>query len=77
MPVDDGLARRAADLVGRYDDLPLGTSDAFVMAVAERFDAQRIATLDRRHFRIVQPRRAHAASVSTPRTRQNRDKDSR
>ncbi len=46
---------RAADLVEQYSDLPLGTADAFVIAVAEKFHAVNIATIDRRHFSIVRP----------------------
>jgi uncharacterized protein len=48
-------AMRAADLVEQYSNLPLGTADAMVVAVAERFRAVNIATLDRRHFSIVRP----------------------
>jgi len=46
---------RAAHLVERYGDLPLGTADAFVIATAERHRATSIATLDRRHFSVVRP----------------------
>lgn len=46
---------RIAELVARYRDLPLGTVDASVVAVAERQGATEIATLDRRHFGVVQP----------------------
>ncbi|UNX56122.1 PIN domain-containing protein [Georgenia sp. TF02-10] len=53
--VNDVDARRAADLVERYSNLPLGSADAFVIAVAERFGARQIATLDRKHFEIVRP----------------------
>jgi predicted nucleic acid-binding protein len=55
-------ATRAADLVEQYSNLPLGTADAIVVAVAERFRAVNIATLDRRHFQIVRP--VHAASFT-------------
>jgi uncharacterized protein len=55
-------AARAADLVERYSDLPLGTADALVVAVAERFRAVNIATLDRRHFSVVRP--AHTAAFT-------------
>jgi hypothetical protein len=48
-------AVRAADLVEQYSDLPLGTADALVVAVAERFRAVNIATMDRRHFSVVRP----------------------
>jgi uncharacterized protein len=50
----DGL-RRVAALVEKYKDLPLGTADACVVEVAERFGAQHIATLDHKHFRVVRP----------------------
>ena len=45
-----------AELVGRYHDLPLGTTDASVIAAAERLGATEIATLDRRRFSVVRPR---------------------
>lgn len=45
---------RIAELVMQYGDLPLGTVDASVIAAAERLGAHDIATLDRRHFTIVQ-----------------------
>jgi len=46
---------RIADLVDTYTDLPLGGTDAGVIALAERLDQTRIATLDRRHFAVVRP----------------------
>lgn len=46
---------RIAELVATYRDLPLGTVDASVIAAAERLEATRIATLDRRHFGLVRP----------------------
>lgn len=48
--------RRAAELVTTYADLPLGTTDATVVALAERVGVTEIATLDRRHFTVVRPR---------------------
>ena len=47
---------RMADLVDQYADFPLGTTDAAVIAIAERLDISEIATLDRRHFTVVRPR---------------------
>ena len=44
---------RIRTLVDRYSDLPLGGSDASLIAIAERLDNTRIATLDHRHFRVV------------------------
>ena len=46
---------RIAELVHAYGDLPLGTVDASVIALAERLDVTTVATLDRRHFGIVRP----------------------
>jgi uncharacterized protein len=46
---------RIAELVGRYRDLPLGTVDASVVAAAERLSVNTVATLDHRHFTVVQP----------------------
>lgn len=53
---------RAADLVEKYADLPLGTADACVVALAERLGVARVATLDTRHFSVVRPR--HTASFT-------------
>lgn len=47
---------RIAELVARYRDLPLGTVDASVVSVAERLAVTTVATLDRRHFGVVQSR---------------------
>ena len=47
---------RMAELVETYADFPLETTDAAVVAVAERLGMSEIATLDRRHFHAVRPR---------------------
>ena len=47
---------RMAALVEQYATLPLGASDASVIALAERLDITEVATLDLRHFRVVRPR---------------------
>ncbi|HTX08818.1 MAG TPA: PIN domain-containing protein [Solirubrobacteraceae bacterium] len=54
---------RAAELVEQYADLPLGTTDAVVVATAERLGATTIATLDRRHFSVVRPRHVEAFTL--------------
>ena len=46
---------RMGELVLQYADFPLGGVDASVIAVAERFGVDRVATLDRRHFSVVKP----------------------
>lgn len=48
---------RIADLVDRYQDLPLGTVDASVIACAERLGVDEVATVDRRHFTVVKANR--------------------
>jgi predicted nucleic acid-binding protein len=47
---------RAAELELVYADLRLGFVDASIIALAERLNETRIATLDRRHFSVVRPR---------------------
>ncbi|MFI9404472.1 type II toxin-antitoxin system VapC family toxin [Nocardia sp. NPDC052316] len=54
-PVHPADWLRIAELVAKYRDLPLGTADASVIAVAERRGLQTIATTDRRHFSVVRP----------------------
>lgn len=51
---------RIAELVARYRDLPLGTVDASVVALAERLRIGAVATLDRRHFSVVRPKHVPA-----------------
>jgi uncharacterized protein len=53
---------RVSELVWRYRDLPLGTVDASIVAAAERLAISTLATLDRRHFTVVQP--AHLAAFT-------------
>ena len=54
---------RRADLVNTYETLPLGTTDASVVAVAERLGLTDGATLDRRHFTVVRPRHVDALTL--------------
>lgn len=53
-PIQPDLARMA-ELLWRYGDLPLGTVDASIVALAERLNIRTIATLDRRDFSVVRP----------------------
>ncbi len=54
LPGDHELAHAAA-LVESYADLPLGFVDASVLAAVEHLGETKVATLDRRHFRIARP----------------------
>ena len=63
-PVDLSSAdyTRMADLVSAYESLPLGTTDASVVA-AERLGLTDVATLDRRHFTVVRPHHVDALNL--------------
>jgi uncharacterized protein len=54
---------RIAELVDTYADFPLGTTDASVIALAERLDAEHVITLDVRHFHAVRPRHRDALQL--------------
>lgn len=54
---------RVRELVIAYASMPLGGTDASVVALAERRGAIRVATLDRRHFTVVRPRHAQALEL--------------
>jgi predicted nucleic acid-binding protein len=53
--MEEELAR-CRELIAQYRDLPLGLADATVVATAERFQLQRVFTVDQRHFRAIKPR---------------------
>jgi predicted nucleic acid-binding protein len=59
-PVHPSDLIRMAELVAQYHDLPLGSVDASVIAVAERRAVTEVGTLDRRHFSVVRPRHTEA-----------------
>lgn len=50
-------------MAATYADLPLGTTDATVIALAERLNVSEVATLDRRHFSMVRPRHVRAFTL--------------
>jgi len=54
---------RMAELVVQYGDLPLGTTDASVIAIAERLNITEVATLDHRHFTVVRPAHVDALTL--------------
>jgi len=53
MTTEDYL--RAAEIVHSYQDLKIGLVDASVIAVCERLNEPKVATIDRRHFSVVVP----------------------
>ncbi len=58
-----GLLGRIAVLIDEYDDLPLGGTDASLVALAERAQQSVIATLDQRHFSVVRPKHCEAFEI--------------
>jgi uncharacterized protein len=54
---------RAGELVDRYGDLPLGLVDATVVAATEMLEEPKLATLDHRHFGVVQPEHVSALTL--------------
>lgn len=53
--------RRVRELCDRYADSDIGFVDAAVLAVVERMNETKRATLDRRHFGLLRPR--HVAAL--------------
>lgn len=47
---------RTIELMERYADLDVGFVDAAVLAIVERLGEPKLATLDHRHFSVMQPR---------------------
>jgi predicted nucleic acid-binding protein len=63
-PVESGDWLRIMELVKQYEDFPLGTVDASVIACAERLGIASVATLDYRHFGAVRPRHVDAFDLA-------------
>jgi predicted nucleic acid-binding protein len=53
-PTGSDLAR-CRQLQATYGDFALGVVDASIVALAERLNEPKVATLDQRHFRAVRP----------------------
>jgi predicted nucleic acid-binding protein len=54
---------RIAELVAQYQNLPLGGTDASIVALAEWLDTELVVSLDRRDFMAVRPRHRPALEV--------------
>lgn len=57
--IEDLTARdyqRSREICGQYSDSDIGFVDAAVMAVVERLNEPKLATLDHRHFGMIRPR---------------------
>ena len=55
--------RRIRELTDRYADAGVGFVDAAVLAVGERFNEPKLATLDQSHFRVLRPRHVDALQL--------------
>lgn len=54
-PIEPDDVARIASLTDAYADLPLGFTDASIVAVAERLGTRDVLTTDRRHFGVIRP----------------------
>lgn len=52
---------RVRELCDRYADSDIGFVDAAILAIVERLNEPKLATLDRRHFGLLRPR--HRESI--------------
>jgi uncharacterized protein len=52
--------RRIREIVDRYGESNVGFVDAAVLAITERLDEPKLATLDARHFQLLRPRHVDA-----------------
>ena len=58
-----GDLERCHELQSAYADLKVGVVDASVLAVVERLDEPKLATLDHRHFGTMRPRHIEALEL--------------
>jgi len=54
-PLSGEDCARVRVLLRQYADFPLGFVDAAVIAVCERLEECKAATLDHRHFSVIRP----------------------
>jgi predicted nucleic acid-binding protein len=54
---------RVRELCDRYADADIGLVDAAVLAIVERLNEPKLATLDRRHFGMLRPRHREAIEL--------------
>ncbi len=54
---------RVREIMARYADARVGFVDAAVLAIVERLNEPKLATLDRRHFTLMRPRHVEALAL--------------
>lgn len=62
-PLLEGDMERIVAVLDQYRDQNIDFADAAIVAIAERLKAQRILTLDRRHFSMMRPRHCAAFEI--------------
>jgi hypothetical protein len=62
-PLLEGDMERITAVLEQYRDHNIDFADAAIVAIAERLKAQRVLTLDRRHFSILRPRHCAAFEI--------------
>lgn len=62
-PLLEGDMERVAAVLDQYRDQNIDFADAAIVAMAERLKAQRILTLDRRHFNLMRPHHCIAFEI--------------
>jgi len=55
--------RRVREVCNKYWDSDVGLVDAAVLAIVERLDEPKLATLDHRHFGMIRPRHVKALQL--------------
>lgn len=62
-PFEPSDVDEARSIIRRYADLRIGLTDASIVVLAERYETNRVLTLDERHFRAMRPRHARSFVV--------------
>jgi hypothetical protein len=52
-PLEPSDVAAAHDVIEQYSDLGIGLTDASIVVLSDRFDTNRVFTLDERHFRAL------------------------
>ena len=61
--VDGEDLTRVVQIMESYADLDVGFVDAAILAIVERLDEPKLATLDRKHFGAMRPRHVDALEL--------------
>jgi uncharacterized protein len=61
-PTEEDL-KRSLELQRNYSDLAVGVVDASILALVERLEEPKVATLDHRHFATMRPRHVQALQL--------------